>query len=92
MIKAQLHSIDDDVDQELRIDQLSTCSGGILPAFFIAVFKGAKEIEETQRTGKLPERFNTPVSDIFKGDAGCQADGVWMPPGSDTSNNPGVWH
>ena len=91
-IRTQLHSIHDGIDNELSIDQLTECSGGILPAFIVAVIKGAKEIEETQRTGKLPERFNKPVSDIFKGDGGGNGNGVWMPPGGDTSGNPGVWH
>ncbi|MAS28915.1 MAG: hypothetical protein CMN97_11835 [Synechococcus sp. NAT40] len=92
-VTTQLHSIHADVDQELSIDTLSACSGGdkltpwgFFTQFAVAVYKGAKEIEETQRTGKLPERFHTPVSDIFGGD------GVWMPPGGDTSDNPGVFH
>ena len=91
-ITTQLHSIHEGFDKELSIDQLAECSGGILPAFIIAVIKGVKEIEETQRTGKLPERFNKPVSDLFTNDGGNKGDGVWRPPGGDSSSNPGVWH
>ena len=65
--------INEITDQELSIDQLAECSGGmigIIVQFGKAVSKGVKEIKEVQETGELPERFNTPYFDVGSGDSG----------------------
>ena len=62
----------DTISEELSLEQLSECSGGffgLLKAFAEAVIDGAREIETTQETGTLPNRFRTPITDV-SGDSG----------------------
>lgn len=66
--------------EELSLEQLSECNGGflgLLKAFAEAVIEGAREIETTQKTGTLPNRFWTPITDVSGGEC---AGGVWNPP------------
>ena len=56
------------MNEELDLEQLHDVSGGfwgiLKKAFTYAVKEGAREIEETQRTGELPSRFHTPITDV----------------------------
>ncbi len=64
--------INEITDQELSIDQLGECSGGmigIILQFGKAVYKGVKEIKEVEETGELPERFDEPYFDVGSGDS-----------------------
>ena len=59
--------------EELSLEQLSECNGGfvgLLKAFAEAVIEGAREIETTQKTGTLPNRFWTPITDVSGGSSG----------------------
>ncbi len=74
----------DTISEELSLEQLSECSGGffgLLKAFAEAVIEGAREIETTQETGTLPNRFWTPVTDV----SGCSSGG--SPNSSDCTLN-----
>ena len=59
--------INETIDQELTFEQMETINGGffgLLKSFGKAVIAGAREIETTQETGTLPNRFWTPVTDV----------------------------
>jgi len=59
--------IDEAIDQELFLAEMEAISGGffgLLKSFGKAVIEGAREIETTQETGTLPNRFWTPVTDV----------------------------
>jgi hypothetical protein len=81
-LHAQTPLNDADMDQEISVDQLGDCSGGmwgtLLKSFAKAVYNGAKEIKEVQETGELPDRFFTPISNVGGGSSG-----VWNPPGGE---------
>jgi len=61
--------------EELSLEQLSKCNGaflGLLKAFAEAVVEGARQIEATQETGTLPNRFWTPITDVSGGASGSR--------------------
>jgi hypothetical protein len=76
----------DIISEELSLEQLSEYSGGffgLLKAFAEAVIEGARQIEITQETGTLPNRFWTPITDVSGGPSGGS------PNGSDCTLNDG---
>ena len=89
MTNTQFQRPQDNLDQELDLHQLTECSGGfhwrLLKEFFKAVKEGAEEIQETERTGQLPDRFFMPMTDVGGGS------GVWSPPGGEQGGD-GVNH
>ena len=56
------------IDQKLSLEDMEKLNGGslwrILTSFGKAVIEGAKEIQTTEETGTLPDRFMTPITDV----------------------------
>ena len=66
------------INQELSLEDMEQINGGslwrVLASFGKAVIEGAKEIQTTQETGTLPDRFMTPITDVSGNSGGGSPD------------------